>query len=210
MCGDCKSCNAPSELADVQAQPYQFVKRVYSILSSISDHCSAGWHTALPISCCAEVRKCILQLQPLPSISTDALSAPNHLCLQAVEQLHTHAIDYTHSSSKQLDKDISTSRVSSASHADLFQQMRPDLVKASCDLLDCGPIPYLRHLYFRGEWQCWQQLGCQQKALWGAGSASTLYKLHEHLALIDRVHALVNLINHTERTHCHILQPSRQ
>ena len=82
---------------------------------------------------------------------------------------------------------------------------RACLIKGAHHLLDCGAIPYLKHLDCSSERQCWQQLGCQQEALRGAWPTGTLYKLHENLALVDWVHALVNLVYHPERTDCHIL-----
>lgn len=73
-----------------------------------------------------------------------------------------------------------------------------DLLEVSGDLLDSRTIPDLQHLYCRREGQCWQELGCQQKALWCAWLASTVHQLHEDLALIDGVHALVDFIYNPE------------
>ena len=93
----------------------------------------------------------------------------------------------------------------SEQHMHHISDFTAHLFEGASDLFDGGTIPDLQHLHCRGEGQCWQQLGGQQEALRSAWLAGAVHKLHEDLALVDGVHPLIDLINHTAWAASHIL-----
>ena len=61
-------------------------------------------------------------------------------------------------------------------------------------------------LHFLVVFQVWQELWGDQEVLRGIGFRGGVHNDRVHLALVDGVHALVDLINHSERAACHVLK----
>ena len=57
-----------------------------------------------------------------------------------------------------------------------------------------------------GVGQVRQQLGREHETLGGPRAAGSVHHLDEHLALVDAVHALVDLVHHPEGRHRHMLR----
>mmetsp|Transcript_23777 Transcript_23777/g.45214 ORF Transcript_23777/g.45214 Transcript_23777/m.45214 type:complete len:362 (+) Transcript_23777:176-1261(+) len=69
---------------------------------------------------------------------------------------------------------------------------------STSNIVDARAIHNAQYGHFWRVLQLRQQLGSQQEALRGVWSACSLHHLCEHLALVDGVHALVDLVHHPE------------
>ena len=81
----------------------------------------------------------------------------------------------------------------------------PHQVEVVGDALDLRAIHDVQDSDRLLEGQVGQQLGGEQEALGCAWLAGCLDQQTEDLALVHAVHALIDLIHHSERRHSHIL-----
>ena len=90
----------------------------------------------------------------LTSVSPYALPAPNHFGLQQSSTLSNKRVWLAYAVQFESLFVYFTAAVkpSERSTQCILTAIDTDLVKATHNLLDCGAIPYLKDLHFRGEW----------------------------------------------------------
>jgi hypothetical protein len=80
------------------------------------------------------------------------------------------------------------------------------LLEAICHLGNQGPVVYFQQLDVLRVRQIGQQLGSEKEALWGARLTRCFHQLSEDLALVHRVHPLIDLVHDPEGALGHILR----